>query len=387
MSDDKSPWGSGSPKGGSGKPGGGKPNSPWGSGPGKPDRGRTSGSGERSPDLDNVIEGFKSRVRSGGPRGPNRGSGANGGGDMKLPSGLPLILAGGVTLLLILSSMVFTVQGNQEAVVLRFGDYTRTAGPGLHFKMPNPIERKIVRDVTDQRETLVGIRNDAESLMLTGDENIVDINFAVLWVIKDLESFLFKVDEPEDLVKSAAESVVREIIGKNELDPIITTGRQEFGGQVAVRLQELLDEYEAGVMVNDVQFQKTDPPAEVVDDFLDVVNASQEAERSINEARAYRNTQVLEAEGEAARFIQQAEAYRDSVVADAEGEAQRFKLIYEEYRAAPRVTRQRMYLETMEKVYGDAEKIVLDGAAGSDVVPYLPLDQLNRGPQPTRGNP
>ena len=364
MSDKNSPWGQKPGSGNNGGKGGG--NSPWGNGGGqRPNR-------PQRPSRDNVIQGFKSRTGGGG----NGGKGGNNG---QLPEfNIPVWAFFLVPIILLLLTSVFTVQGNQQAAILRFGDYQRTAGPGLHFKFPNPIERKIVRDVTNQQETIVGIRDNAESLMLTGDENIVDINFTVLWVVKDLESFLFKVDQPEDLVKSAAESVVREIIGKNELDPIITTGRQQFGGEVRDRLQELLDEYEAGVLVNDVQFQKTDPPTEVVDDFLDVVNASQEAERAINEARAYRNKIVLEAEGEAARIIQQAEGYRDRVIADAEGEAQRFELIYSEYKLAPEVTRQRMYLETLEKVYGGAEKIVLDGEAGSGVVPYLPLDQLNK---------
>ena len=364
MSDNNSPWG---PKPGSGNNGGkGEGNSPWGNGGGqRPNR-------PQRPSRENVIEGFKSRTGRGG--GGNRG-----GGNGQLPEfNIPIWAFFLVPLILLLFSSVFTIQGNQEAAILRFGDYQRTVGPGLHFKWPNPVEKKYVRDVTSQRETLVGVRNNAESLMLTGDENIVDINFAVLWVINDLESYLFKVDQPEDLVKSAAESVVREIIGKNELDPIITTGRSKFGGEVRQRLQELLDEYESGVLVNDVQFQKTDPPTEVVDDFLDVVNASQEAERAINEARAYQNKIVLEAEGEAAKLSQQAEGYRDRVIADAEGEAQRFDLIYGEYKLAPQVTRQRMYLETLEKVYSDSEKIVLDGDAGSGVVPYLPLDQLNK---------
>ena len=366
MSDSNSPWG---PKPGSGNNGGkGEGNSPWGNGGGqRPDK-------PQRPNRDNVIEGFKSRTGRGGGGGGNSGGGNGQLPDFNIPSWAFLA----VPVVFLLFTSVFTVQGNQEAAILRFGDFQRSAGPGLHFKLPNPIERKIVRDVTNQQETIVGIRNNKESLMLTGDENIVDINFAVLWVINDLESFLFKVDQPEDLVKSASESVVREIIGKNELDPIITTGRQQFGGEVKARLQELLDEYEAGVLINDVQFQKTDPPTEVVDDFLDVVNASQEAEQAINEARAYRNTQVLEAEGEAAKLIQQAEGYRDRVIADAEGEAQRFKLIYGEYKLAPKVTRQRMYLETLEKVYSGSEKIVLDGDAGSGVVPYLPLDQLNK---------
>jgi membrane protease subunit HflK len=360
MSDNNSPWG---PKPGSGNGGGkGDGNSPWGGGqrPNRPQR----------PSRDNVIEGFKSRTGGGGNGGGNNGQLP----EFNIPKWAFLL----VPAFFLVSTSFFTVQGNEQALILRFGDYQRTVGSGLHFKFPNPIEKKTVQDVTNQRETIVGINNNAESLMLTGDENIVDINFAVLWNIKDLKSYVLKVDQPEDLVKSAAESVVREIIGKNELDSIITTGRQQYGGQVRERLQELLDEYESGVNVEGVQFQKTDPPAEVVDDFLDVVNASQEAERAINEARAYRNTKVLEAEGEAAKLLQQAEGYRDSVIADAEGEAQRFKLIYGEYKLAPKVTRQRMYLETLEKVYGDAEKIVLDGDAGSGVVPYLPLDQLNK---------
>ena len=364
MPDNNSPWG---PKPGSGNNGGkGEGNSPWGSGGGqRPKR-------PQRPSRENVIEGFKSRTGRGG--GGNRG-----GGNGQMPEfNIPIWVFFLVPLVLLALSSIFTIQGNQQAAILRFGDYQRTVGPGLHFKWPNPVERKYVRDVTNQRETLVGVRDNAESLMLTGDENIVDINFAVLWVINDLESYLFKVDQPEDLVKSAAESVVREIIGKNELDPIITTGRSQFGGEVRQRLQELLDEYESGVLINDVQFQKTDPPTEVVDDFLDVVNASQEAERAINEARAYQNKIVLEAEGEAAKLIQQAEGYRDRVIADAEGEARRFDLIYGEYKLAPRVTRQRMYLETLEKVYSGSEKIVLDGDAGSGVVPYLPLEQLNK---------
>lgn len=376
MADDKnnSPWGK--PKGSGGK-GSGKGNNPWGGqgGNGRPDRDRPK-PGEGSADLDNVIQGFKSRVKRGGSGGGRGGfsGGGGGGGDITIPKWIFVVAA----VVLLLFTSIFTVQGNERAVVLRFGDYTRTAGPGLHFKLPPPFETKIVRNVTSQRETRVGVNSTAEALMLTGDENIVDINFTVLWVIKDLESYLFKVDQPDDLVKSAAESVVREVIGNNELDPIITTGRQELRGVVTEQLQVLLDEYEAGVLVNDVQFQKTDPPAEVEDDFLDVVNAQQEAETAVNEARAYRNTQVLEAEGSAARLIQEAEGYRDSVIANSEGEAERFRLIYQEYSQAPRVTRQRMYLETIEDIYGDADKIILDNEAGNGVVPYLPLDKLGK---------
>lgn len=388
MSENKSPWGSGGSSGGSNgsggkgsKKGGDKPASPWGSTPGKPDRSPT-GSGDRSADLDNVIQGFKSRVKSVGPRGP-RGSGSGGGGgDFQMPSGLPLIIAGGVTLLLIISSMVFTVQGNEQASILRFGDHQRTLGEGLHFKLPPPIETKQVVNVTTRRQITVGIRQGRdvpqESLMLTGDENIVDVDFTVFYVIKDLEDYLYKIDEPDELVKSAAESVVREVIGKNDLDSIITTERTRLVGQITEQLQELLDSYESGVDIQQVQFQKTDPPGPVVDAFDGVVRAEQEAEANINDARREFNQVTLEAEGDAARIIQEAEAYRDRVVRDAEGEAARFREVYEEYRLAPRVTRQRMYLETLEKIYGGSEKIIIDSEAGSGVVPYLPLDQLQQ---------
>jgi len=219
MPDNNSPWGP-KPGGGKGSNGNGG-NSPWGNTP-KPNK----------PNLENVV-GFKSRQRGGGG---GTGGGSNGPQmpDFKIPIWAPLILL----VIALLFTSVFTVQGNQQAVILRFGDYVRTAGPGLHFKFPNPIERKIVENVTDQQETSVGVNRPAESLMLTGDENIVDINFTVLWVINDLDDYLFKVDQPRDLVKSAAESVVREVIGKNNLDPIITTGRQEFGQEVRARLQE-----------------------------------------------------------------------------------------------------------------------------------------------------
>lgn len=386
--DANSPWGGGSndgkgpkkgsPKGsnkGSNKGSGGK--SPWGTGgSGNKPRSGQGGSSGQSAELDNVIRSFKEKLNN--SKGGGGGS-RKGGGGPNIGTNIPLPwLIVGAGLFFMAVSCVYTVQGNERASVLRFGDFVRESGPGLHFKLPTPFETKTIINVTSQRETRVGVRSDAEALMLTGDENIVDINFTVLWVIKDIESYLYKVDQPDDLVKSASESVVREVVGKNNLDSIITTGRQELRGAVAAQLQTLLDEYEAGVLINDVQFQKTDPPREVEDDFLDVVNASQEAEQAINEANAYRNTQVLEAEGTAARLLQEAEGYRDAVIADAEGQAERFRLVYQEYKLAPKVTRQRMYLETIEQVYGPAEKIILDSGAGSGVVPYLPLDRLGK---------
>ena len=371
MSGKNSPWGgSGGSSGGSG--GGGK--GPWGGNGGRrgPSRGNRPGAGQA--DLDNVIKGFKDKFGSGGP--------VKRGGSGK-PSGLGVstIVLGVVAVLLLMSS-IFTVQAEEEAVILRFGEYKRTVDSGLHFKLPSPIETKIVKQVTIQQETEVGINRGrdvpSESLMLTGDENIVDVDFTVLWRINNLEDFLFKVDAPEKLVKAVSESVMREVIGKNELDVIITTEREKLRGLVQEQVQKILDEYEAGVEINDIQFQKTDPPANVMDAFLNVVNASQEAESMVNEAHAYQNKHVLEAEGAAAKMIQAAEAYRDKIIAEANGEAERFRLVYEEYKRSPNVIRQRMYLDVMKDVYDDVDKIVIDGKAGSGVVPYLPLNELNK---------
>jgi len=369
MSDNNSPWGPKPGSGNNGGKGGGK--SPWGNGggqrPNKPKR----------PSLDNVE---KFRPRSGG--GGNRGGGSQGGTpqlpDFNIPNWAFII----IPIAYLIFASIFTVQGNQQAAILRFGDYVRTAGPGLNFKWPYPIEVRVVEDVTDQREITVGI-NDGESLMITGDENIVDLEFKVLYVIKPeggLSDFLFEIEDPNETVKATAESVVREIIGMNELDDIITTERAQLIATVRQELQTLLDEYQAGVEVVDVQFQKTDPPeGAVLEAFDRVVASSQEAEAQINEARAEFNKVTLEAEGRAAAILQEAEAYRDQVTAISQGEAERFLAVYEEYKKAPEVTRRRIYLETLEEVYRDADKVILDSESGGGAVPYLPLNELNRG--------
>ena len=380
MADDKkpqSPWGRGN--GGKKGAGGSRPtggNSPWGKpgtrpGPRPVDTTRSTG----SSDLDNLIAGFKKRGTTGGrPGGPGP----------RIEGGLPKWLIPAVAVGLLAFTSIYTVQGNEQAAVLRFGDYVRTAGPGLNFKLPYPIETKIVEKVTDQREITVGV-NTKESLMITGDENIVDLQFTVLYVIKPeggLGNFLFEVEDPNNLVKATAESVVREVVGRNPLDDIITTERALLIAEVTQQLQGLLDEYQAGVEVIDVQFQRTDPPEGAVQEAFDrVVASAQEAEAEVNEARAEFNKVTLEAEGRAAAILQEAEAYRDQVIAISQGEAERFSAVYDEYRKAPEVTRRRIYLETMEEIYGDADKIILDGDAGSGAVPYLPLNELNR-----RGN-
>lgn len=369
MPDNNSPWGN---KGSGGK----KPGqNPWGNGgnQGRPDRNRPK-PGEGSPDLDNVIQGFKDRVRKGG----GGGSGGRNGPPSPMQKFGPLGIAAVVGVLFLLASTIYTVDQQEEGVVLRFGKYARTVPPGLNFKMPTPFETVVKAKTRVVQKTTVG-GNDNSSLMLTGDENIVDIDFTVLWRINDLKNYIFEVDEPSVALKAVAESAMREIIGRSELENIITTER--LNTTIAVRdlMQQTLDEYGAGIEVVEVQLQKADAPdGRVVDAFRDVVDATQEKETLINEATAYQNTVVPQARGAAAKIIQDAEGYKGQVVAEAKGEAERFTLILGEYKAAPRVTRQRMYLETIEEVYKDADKVLLDSDAGSGVVPYLPLNELNK---------
>ena len=370
MADNKSPWGN---SGGGKKRPSGSGQNPWGQG--KPDRNKPRPS-ETSQDLENVIQGFKTRAfgnGGGGGRGPRGG----------MPSGplakfgpFGLIIAVGLAAMLL--STVYQVDQQEEAVVLRFGEYARMEGPGLNFKLPAPFETvQKARTRVVQKTTIGG--NDNTSLMLTGDENIVDIDFTVLWRINDLKDHFFEVDEPAGALIAVAESAMREIVGRSELESIITSER--LATTIAVRdlMQRTLDEYKAGIEVVEVQLQKADAPdGKVVDAFRDVVDATQEKETLINEATAYQNRVVPEARGAAAKIIQDAEGYKGQVVAEAKGEAERFTLILGEYKAAPRVTRQRMYLETIEEVYRDADKILLDSEAGSGVVPYLPLNELTK---------
>jgi membrane protease subunit HflK len=373
MADNNSPWG---PKGGSG--GNGNGNSPWGNGPKGSGGKKPGGSGtDRSADLDNVIEGFKTRVKSGGPRRPNGGGGGGGAPNFKVGPFGPLGIALAIGAVLMISTSVYTVDQTERALVLRFGDYSRTAGPGLNFKLPSPIETTYKQETQIIQQMEIG-GNDASSLMLTGDENIVDIDFTVLWRIDDLADYYFEVENPEGAVRAVAESAMREVIGRSDLEGIITTDRLAITTSVRDLMQQTLNEYKAGVRVVEVQLQKADAPDQgnVVDAFRDVVDAAQERETTINQATAVQNDVVPRARGRAAEILQQAEAYRDSVIAEAEGEAERFNLIYQEYRLAPVVTRQRMYLETIEEVYAPAEKIILDSDAGSGVIPYLPLDKL-----------
>jgi membrane protease subunit HflK len=282
--------------------------------------------------------------------------------------------------------------------VLRFGKEVREVQPGLNYHLPYPVETVLTPKALRVNKIDIGMRvvddirrggtttRDVpeESLMLTGDENIVDVDFSVLWKVKPtgVGEFLFNIQNPEGTVKAVAESAMREAIGRSEIQPILTGARQTIETAVQDLMQKTLDHYGAGVIVQQVQLQKVDPPAQVIDAFRDVQAARSDLERAVNEAQTYANRVVPEARGRVAQITQAAEAYRQQTVAEATGQTSRFLKIYEQYKKAPNVTRERMYLETMERVLGGADKIILDpGAGAGNVVPYLPLSELTRPPQ------
>ncbi len=286
-------------------------------------------------------------------------------------------------------AFTFTVRPDELGVVMRFGKVDRQEAPGLHFRLPYPIEEVRLPKVTRQNIIEIGMRTahggrggvvdrPEESLMLTGDENIVDVDFVVYWRIKDAQKYLFNIQNPDATVKEVAESVMREVVGQSNIAPILTEARQKTEQAVQKLMQEVLDNYGSGIRVDQVQLQKVDPPAQVIDAFRDVQAARADKEKLQNEAFAYANKIIPEARGEAERILQTAKGYQQQTVAEATGQTARFLKVYEEYKKAPEVTRKRMYLETMERVLGGADKIILDGKAGQGVVPFLPLDQVQK---------
>jgi membrane protease subunit HflK len=296
----------------------------------------------------------------------------------------------------------FRVQPDELGVVLRFGKHVRDARPGLNYHLPYPIESVLTPKVTRVNRIDIGMRLvedmrrgttvrdiPEESLMLTGDENIVDVDFSVFWIIKPdgAAAYLFNIQRPEGTVKAVAESAMREIVGRSEIQPILTGARQETETRVQKLMQEILNEYGAGIQITQVQLQKVDPPNQVIDAFRDVQAARADLERAVNEAQTYANRVVPEARGRASQILQSAEAYREQTVAEATGQTARFLKVYEEYKKAPDVTRQRLYLETMERLFGSTDKVIIDSGAAGSVVPYLPLDQLQRPAAPVTRAP
>ena len=286
-------------------------------------------------------------------------------------------------------SGVYVVQPNEQAVVTTFGAYSRSEGPGLRYHLPTPLEAVEKVPVTSLNRTDVGGASGgdapAESLMLTGDEQIIDLDFSVTWRVADPAAYVFVTRAPDEAVKAVAESAMREVVGKTPLQPIISTGRGQVQLQTAELMQRTLDSWGAGISIVEVQIRSANPPPEVVAAFREVNNAQQDADSAINEANTYRNRVVNEAKGDAATITQGAEGYREQAVREAEGEASRFNQIFTEYRRAPGVTRDRLYIETMQRVLSSAHKVVID-AKGATAPIILPAE-LFRPKAPTPAQP
>jgi len=282
---------------------------------------------------------------------------------------------------------LYQIQPSEQGVVTRFGAYVYTTDAGLHYHLPYPIENVIKVNTTRERSINLGIaenyRNSAksftESHMLTGDENIVDINLTVVWRIKDAKDYLFSMRSPDTTVQVAAQSVLREIVGQSEMQPIITGDRGKVEDETKEELQKVLNEFNSGIEIVRVKLQKADPPKQVVDAFNEVQRAKADMERFKNEAEAYRNEIIPKARGEAAQKLQDAEAYKAAVVNKAKGEADRFNSVYKAYTMGKNVTAKRMYLETMEDVVKKSDKVIIDPSTkGSNVLPLLPLNNINK---------
>jgi membrane protease subunit HflK len=355
-----SPWGSG-PKG------------PWGSGP--------QSSGPNPPDLEELLRRGQDKLQQLLPGGHFSGL------------GVAVIVIGALAIWGL--SGFFRVQPDELGVVLRFGKQVRIVQPGLNYHLPYPIETVLLPQALRVSTLSIGmtviddparrgrVMRDVpeESLMLTGDENIVDVDFTVLWRIapgpNGVGDFLFNIQNPEGTVKAVAESAMREVIGRSQIQPILTGARTSTESSVQELMQKTLDGYGAGVLVQQVQMQKVDPPQQVIDAFRDVQAAQADAQRLQNEAQTYTNRVIPDANGRAAQILQGAEGYKQQAVAEAKGQTARFLSVYDQYKKAPEITRQRIYLETMERVLGGADKLVLD-PSGAGVVPYLPLNEFNR---------
>jgi membrane protease subunit HflK len=370
--DQKGSGGGGGPWGGSGGgSGGGDGNSPWGKPSNRPTGGKPTDS---KPDLEESLRRMQERFRRrGGGNGSGGGSGGGGRGGRSLgAAGLAILL--GIGAVGWLMTGVYQVNEQEIAVILRFGKLERTEPPGFHIRLPNPIEDHRIVPINTLMETKIGDRGEEESLMLTGDENIVDINFSINWKINSPQLYLFNIKDPKELIQQVGESAMREVVGTSQFEPITAGDRTGVEARVRDLMQQTLNAYQSGVEVVSISLKQAQAPAEVLDQQRDVSNAEQDKAKRENDANAYRNDVVPRARGEAQKIIQDAEAYKAASVAIAQGDAERFNLIYEQYQKAPKVTRERMYLETMERVLGRSNKVIVDGKNGP--IPVLPLDMF-----------
>src|SRR6516162_8765794 len=366
---------------------------PWGSGPKGPWGSGSPPPGSSPPDLEELLRRGQDKLRTVLP------GGKLGGGGIALIAVAAVALWG--------FSGFFRVEPDELGLVMRFGQYIRDAKPGLNYHIPYPVESAELVKVTRVNRIDIGMRlvedvrrgtqmRDVpeESLMLTGDENIVDVDFAVFWVVKPqggAGEYRFNINNPEGTVKAVAESAMREVIGRREIQPILTGARQDIETAVQDLMQRVLDSYQAGIQITQVQMQKVDPPQQVIDAFRDVQAARADAERAQNEAQTYANQVVPEARGNAARIEQAADAYKEQTVAEATGQASRFLQVFEQYKRAPDITRERLYIETMERILQGSDKIILDAGQNSahSILPVLPLNDLMRQQQrpPAQGSP
>lgn len=367
------PWnsqGGGGPWGGGGNNGGGR--NPWGQRP----QGGGGGGGNTAPDFDEMIRKSQERLKRLFP----------GGGGYK-----GFVLIGIAIIGLWLLTGFYRVQPGEQGVTLLFGKWVGTTGPGLNYFLPAPIGEVIKPNVERTNQIEIGYRGNGtgtggardvpeESLMLTGDQNIIDIDYVVQWRISDAGAYLFNVRDPENTIKLAAESAIREVIGKTNLEEALTVGRVRVEEQTRTLLQSIMDGYASGIFIAEVKMQKVDPPRDVIDAFNDVQRARQDRDRSQNEALAYRNDIIPRAKGEAERLVLEARAYKDQVVKNAQGEAERFISVYNSYLTAKDVTTRRLYLETMQDVLKNSNKVILDqnGEGANGVVPYLPLPEIQK---------
>lgn len=373
------PWNDNKGGGGGWTPGGGGGRGPWGQGPNN-GGGRGQGPNIRPPDLDEVFKRGREWLKKIFPN--------------QSPGGMLVALIGGALLLLWIATGFYQIQPAEQGIVLRFGQYVDTINSGLHVRLPPPIETVLRANVGARNQINIGFRAGGdgrstqtadltpESMMLTGDANIMHVQFTISWQITNAQDFFFQVDDVEPTIRAVADSAMREAVGQSQVDLILTKDRAKIQEQVRSTMQAVLDSYRAGVTILAVALQDTKPPAPVVEAFNDQQASDTDRQRSINEAETYAGSIVPKARGDASKILQDAEAFKTQAVTLAQGEAQRFKSIYQQYRAAPEVTRERLYVETMQRILSRSNKILIDGKATSGVTPYLPLPELRRTQPP-----
>ena len=361
----------------------------WGNQPGG---GKRGGGNQGPPDLEELWRDFNRRLSGlfGNKGGGDGGGGGGGDAGNRMPSISPRQFGGGIGIVLVLVAVVwlgssfYIVDASQRGVVLQFGRFKEATDPGLRWRLPWPIQTHEIVNVTGVRTVEVGYRGSdknkvlKEALMLTDDENIVNVQFAVQYLLSDPQAYLFNNRHPDDAVMQAAETAIREVVGKSKMDFVLYEGRDQIAANTQKLIQDILDRYKTGILVRSVNMQSTQPPEQVQAAFDDAVKAGQDRERQKNEGEAYANDVIPRARGAASRLMEEATGYRQRIIVTAEGDASRFKQILTEYSKAPEVTRTRMYLETVEQVYANTSKVMMD-AKGAGNLLYLPLDKLIHG--------